>query len=425
MKSDFLIISIIILVILISGCTQTGYVVSPEGYNASNTTTMNNINSAITTTTIVSTTTTTVQIKHCPATCSDNNSCTEDKCSAATNYECAYKAIIPCCGNGVCEDNEFNCNEDCIINISIIYIHYEDPEWVEIKNNGNAANLTGWTLEDLANHIYTFLNFILYSNSTVTIHTESGSNNQTDLYWNRSASVWNNQGDNATLKDSKGNIISKYSYPLTTNTTTTTTSSTTTTTPTTTTMPTTTTSSIISSSTTTTTETSTTTTATSSTTTTTQVIDHLLISEVYYDAIGDEYKREWVELYNPTPDNIALDNYSLWSNDGNWIFPKNIVIFGYNYTTIARNRTGFFELYACYPNVDGLDIMLNNDGDYINLTNGNQPVDFVAWENCATCPEEWKNIYANENKSISRNLSIYTGNFTDWLNNQIPTPVCA
>jgi hypothetical protein len=72
MKLEFLIISIIILVILISGCTQTGYVVSPEGYNASNATSTTVI---LTTTTTI--TTTTVQLKHCPATCNDNNSCTE------------------------------------------------------------------------------------------------------------------------------------------------------------------------------------------------------------------------------------------------------------------------------------------------------------------------------------------------------------
>lgn len=46
----------------------------------------------------------------CPD-CDDNNRCTEDICNEGTNYECAYKVITPCCGNGECEEMENN--EDC------------------------------------------------------------------------------------------------------------------------------------------------------------------------------------------------------------------------------------------------------------------------------------------------------------------------
>ena len=51
----------------------------------------------------------------CPASCNDNNPCTDDKCSAATNYQCVSFAISPCCGNLKCEDYEAyeNCPTDC------------------------------------------------------------------------------------------------------------------------------------------------------------------------------------------------------------------------------------------------------------------------------------------------------------------------
>lgn len=50
----------------------------------------------------------------CPD-CDDNNPCTEDICNEGTNYECAYKVITPCCGNGECEETEDSesCPEDC------------------------------------------------------------------------------------------------------------------------------------------------------------------------------------------------------------------------------------------------------------------------------------------------------------------------
>ncbi len=53
----------------------------------------------------------------CPATCNDNNICTEEFCSEETGYKCFYEYIIPCCGNGKCEANETfeSCQKDCKI----------------------------------------------------------------------------------------------------------------------------------------------------------------------------------------------------------------------------------------------------------------------------------------------------------------------
>ena len=39
--------------------------------------------------------------------------------------------------------------------------------------------------------------------------------------------------------------------------------------------------------------------------------EHPLISEVFFDAIGSDEDREWIELYNPTPRRISLDGYSI------------------------------------------------------------------------------------------------------------------
>lgn len=81
-------------------------------------------------------------------------------------------------------------------------------KWVEVSNNGTAdANLTGWILEDAQNHTYTFPDFSLKAGAKVTIRTGMGNDNSTDLFWNKNSSIWNNNGDLATLMDASGNIV--------------------------------------------------------------------------------------------------------------------------------------------------------------------------------------------------------------------------
>jgi hypothetical protein len=57
--------------------------------------------------------------RKCPP-CDDSDPCTTDYCSKQTVYECVYEAIIPCCGNGACENSEnwSTCPEDCECNIT-------------------------------------------------------------------------------------------------------------------------------------------------------------------------------------------------------------------------------------------------------------------------------------------------------------------
>ncbi len=71
------------------------------------------------------------------------------------------------------------------------------------------GNITGFTLQDSANHVYTFPHFLL--NNTVFVHTGYGHNNAADLYWNRGSAVWNNPpaGDAAILLSPQGIIIDR------------------------------------------------------------------------------------------------------------------------------------------------------------------------------------------------------------------------
>ena len=68
----------------------------------------------------------------------------------------------------------------------------------------------GWTLEDAQNHSYAFPDFSLAAGAAVKVRTGEGNDSATDLFWNRSSSIWNNGGDVATLKDASGNIVASY-----------------------------------------------------------------------------------------------------------------------------------------------------------------------------------------------------------------------
>lgn len=78
-------------------------------------------------------------------------------------------------------------------------------EYVTITNTGTTTRtLTGWTVRDLADHVYTFPSFKLGAGKSVRLHTGKGTNSSTDLYWGKGWYVWNNTGDKATSRDNSG-----------------------------------------------------------------------------------------------------------------------------------------------------------------------------------------------------------------------------
>jgi hypothetical protein len=89
-----------------------------------------------------------------------------------------------------------------------------NAEWIRVTNNGaRAQRLTGWTIRDPAGHRYRFpRGFRLRPGRTVTIHTGSGRNTGSDLYWRQGFYVWNNTGDRAILRNRGGNRIDVCSW---------------------------------------------------------------------------------------------------------------------------------------------------------------------------------------------------------------------
>ncbi len=86
-------------------------------------------------------------------------------------------------------------------------------EWVRLTNRGEGlVLLAGWTLSDTTgSHPYVFPAYILMPGSSVTVYSGRGTMNDTALFMGLDAPLWDNTGDEATLKDGNGNIIDQRS----------------------------------------------------------------------------------------------------------------------------------------------------------------------------------------------------------------------
>jgi hypothetical protein len=160
---------------------------------------------------------------HIDICCDDGDDCTLDEYDAGTGL-CEH--TYTCCGNGECEpengETEGSCPEDCFEEgeepgeVGILSINPTGNETVMLS--GNSIDLTNWTIEDDASHVYTFPDgFVI--DGIVYIHTVGcpADNNETDLYWGKSdgtcrtAEIWNPH-DTATLRNQSGDVVDTFTY---------------------------------------------------------------------------------------------------------------------------------------------------------------------------------------------------------------------
>jgi Lamin Tail Domain len=83
-----------------------------------------------------------------------------------------------------------------------------NAEWVQLHNRcATAKSLSGWTIRDVASHVYKFGSYTLKAGGYVKVHTGRGSNTGADRYWGQGWYIWNNTGDTATLKAATGSLL--------------------------------------------------------------------------------------------------------------------------------------------------------------------------------------------------------------------------
>jgi competence protein ComEC len=89
-----------------------------------------------------------------------------------------------------------------------------NDEYIVLTNTGaEEIDLTGWRIEDDAGHSYTFPDgFTLAAGSSVIVHTGSGTDTESDLYWGASSPIWNNDGDTVIVRNSNGDVVREEVY---------------------------------------------------------------------------------------------------------------------------------------------------------------------------------------------------------------------
>jgi hypothetical protein len=89
----------------------------------------------------------------------------------------------------------------------------EPDEYVEIRNDGSAAaQLSGWTLSDIANHVFTFPSFLMAPGQACRVYTNQYHPESCGFTYGSDSAIWNNSGDCAYLRDSDGNLVDDYCY---------------------------------------------------------------------------------------------------------------------------------------------------------------------------------------------------------------------
>ncbi|MBI3362940.1 MAG: LysM peptidoglycan-binding domain-containing protein [Chloroflexi bacterium] len=85
-------------------------------------------------------------------------------------------------------------------------------ERVTIVNVGGDVSLAGWTLHDSQGNVFRFPALSLFQGGAVTVHTKTGTNTVTDLYWNQTAAIWQT-GEKANLVDPTGAVHTTFVVP--------------------------------------------------------------------------------------------------------------------------------------------------------------------------------------------------------------------
>lgn len=90
----------------------------------------------------------------------------------------------------------------------------EPDEYVVITNRDSSPiQLQGWTLYDIADHVYYFPSYVIQPDESCRIYTNEDHPEFCGFNYRETASaIWNNSGDTATLEDAAGTIIDTYQY---------------------------------------------------------------------------------------------------------------------------------------------------------------------------------------------------------------------
>jgi len=88
-----------------------------------------------------------------------------------------------------------------------------NAEYVIVKNTtARTQTLTGWTVRDKQNHVFTFPKLTLGAGKQVVVRSGKGSASAANQYFNSGSYIWNNDGDAAILRTPAGATVQTCSW---------------------------------------------------------------------------------------------------------------------------------------------------------------------------------------------------------------------
>jgi hypothetical protein len=89
-----------------------------------------------------------------------------------------------------------------------------NDEYVTLRNlYQEEVDMSGWTMMNQAGVTFTFPEgFVLASQAKVTVYSGCGVDTDSELYWCSERPLWQNDSDEATLRDTTGRLIDKHAY---------------------------------------------------------------------------------------------------------------------------------------------------------------------------------------------------------------------
>lgn len=160
-------------------------------------------------------------------------------------------------------------------------------------------------------------------------------------------------------------------------------------------------------------------------------LDHLVISEVYYDVssttAGSEASNEWVELYNPTDSAIDLQGWLIGDAVGTDEIGVSFVIQPNSFAVITASTTpsgipGGVPVLVLFSSIGSNGF--TNAGDAARLLNASEAiVDQVGYGTNATISPNVSIPTTTDGHSIARvQLTSDTDTSADWADTSLPDP---
>jgi hypothetical protein len=126
----------------------------------------------------------------------------------------------------------------------------------------------------------------------------------------------------------------------------------------------------------------------------------LLLSQVLYDARGRDSDLEFVELLNADDRVVDAGGTRLLDDAGEFVVPPHRPMLPGSHLLLCRNRTAVRAEWGVAPDVWGMGLRLNNEGDVVALLSADGRVlDEVAWERAVP---GWGPLEAREGEALAR-----------------------